>query len=54
MTDIGALTRAHTQTHITEEDIEYLQGYQPIIMLANLHSWAVSWQLDSSWGIWPT
>lgn len=34
--------------------MEYLQGYQPIIMLDNLHSGAVSWQQDSSWGMWPT
>lgn len=54
VTDIGALFHMHTHIHIIEEVIEYLQGYQPIIMLDNLHFGAVSWQLHSSWGIWPT
>lgn len=36
-----------------EEEMQHLQGYQPITILDNLYSRAVSWYLDISWGIQP-
>lgn len=36
-----------------EEEMQHLLGYQPITVLDNLYSGAVSWYLDISWGIQP-